>query len=228
MGWQLGAYGELGILRTHPLMLTVQAPWASSTLYFPQVDGAARPRATTRRLGDVRLSLQTSVLPDGGPVSVAVEAKVPMYDNDSVGRSYGGYERLFPLAGEGQIDLTAWVLGGASLPGNAWLEGAVGYEHRTNWFVGWQDRDELNFQDRMRAWCGGGVALGPSFWMVRAEARVALGPDDGITAESLTLGPSWMIDLAPGIALEPRLAWDAWARNATRGWGVGLGLSTRR
>jgi hypothetical protein len=228
LGWQAGVYAEVGVLPSHPVMVAVQAPFASQTLYLGPREGEILPRATTRRLGDLRVTLQTSVLPDGGPLSVGVEAKLPMYANDTVGGSFAGFEELFPLAGEGQIDVTGWLLGGASLSGGWWGEAAVGYQHRSELFVGWSEAGDLAFADRLRAYAGVGLTRGRVIAILRAEGQKSLAADDGLTAENLSLGPVVLVDVVEGIAIEGRIAGDIWARNATRGVGYGLGLSMRR
>ncbi|TNE88906.1 MAG: hypothetical protein EP330_12905 [Deltaproteobacteria bacterium] len=228
LGWQVGVYGEVGLLKTHPLMVSVQAPFASNTLYLGPPEGGLHPRATTRRLGDLRLSVQTSVLPDGGPLSVAFEAKIPMYANDSVGDAFGGYEELFPLAGEGQLDFTGWLLGGASFGGPLWGEAALGYQHRTEVFLGWNGTGDLAFSDRLRFGAGLGLTKGRLIAILRVDGQKSLAADDGVTAENLSTGPVVLFDVAEGIAIEGRLAADVWARNATRGMGYGTGVSIRR
>lgn len=227
LGYQLGVYGEVGLLKSHPLQLSVQAPWATSTLFQREKVGDLRPRATTRRLGDLRLTAQTSLLPDGGPLSAAVEVKIPMYANDSVGSRYGGYEELFPLAGEGQVDVTGWVLGGASFGGPFWGEAAIGYQHRTEAFIGWHNEPDLLFLDRMRFGLGLGLTKGPLVAILRVDGQKALGTDE-VTAENLSVGPVALFDVAEGIALEGRFSADVWANNATQGFGVGTGVSIRK
>lgn len=228
-GYQIGVYGEFGLLEIHPVQVSIQAPWASSTLYLREKIGNIRPRATTRRLGDLRLTLQTSVLPDGGPISAAVEVKIPMYSNDSVGSQYAGYEETFPLAGEGQVDVTGWLLGGASFgDGPFWGEAQVGFQHRTQSYIGWSDRDdELDFLDRLRFGGGFGLTEGALVAILRVDGQKALGTDI-YTAENLSLGPVVLVDIAEGIALEGRFSADVWANNATRGYGMGTGFSIRK
>ncbi|MCO4746150.1 MAG: hypothetical protein KC912_15240 [Proteobacteria bacterium] len=227
LGYQIGVYGEVGLLKVHPLMVAVQAPWASSTLFLEEKTGSFRPRATTRRLGDLRFTAQTSLLPDGGPLSASVEVKVPMYANDSVGSRYGGFEELFPLAGEGQVDLTGWILGGASFGGPLWGEAAVGYQHRTQGFIGWRNHGDLNFLDRIRFGAGLGFSEGPVVAILRVDGQKAIGAD-AITAESVSAGPVLLVDVAEGLAIEGRFSADLWANNATQGFGFGTGVSIRR
>lgn len=226
LGWQLGVYGEFGLLKAHPVQVAVQLPFASSTLYLQEPVGQIRPRATTRRLGDLRLTAQTSVLPDGGPLSAAVEVKIPLYSNRSVGRAYAGFEELFPLAGEGQVDVTGWLLGGASFGGPWWGEVAVGYQHRTEAFVAW--RPGIEFSDRLRYGGGLGLTSGKLIAILRVDGQKSLAADDGITAENLAVGPVALFDVAEGVAIEGRLSVDVWAKNATQGIGLGTGVSIRR
>lgn len=228
LGWQAGVYAEAGVLESHPLMIAVQAPFASNTLYLDEPVDGFRPRATTRRLGDLRLTAQTSVLPSGGPVSAGLEVKVPMYSNDEIGARYAGFEELFPLAGEGQVDLTAWMLAGASFGGPWWGEVQAGYQHRTDWFLGWKDHGDLSFRDRLR-WGGGlGLTTGRLIAILRTDGQKALGANDGVTAESASIGPVVLFDVAEGVAIEGRFAYDVWANNATQGFGLGTGVSVRR
>ena len=54
------------------------------------------------------------------------------------------------------------------------------------------------------------------------------GDEDPYTRQFATLSVNALIDVARGVAIEPRLAADLWARNAPKGLGAGLGVSLRR
>ena len=52
--------------------------------------------------------------------------------------------------------------------------------------------------------------------------------NDGITKGYLTLGPSLYVPIWKGLAAEARFDPVVWARNSSRGYGFGFGLSYKR
>lgn len=229
-GWQAALFAEAGLLGAHPVQATVYAPVTTGTILF---EGATvpwkGPRATSTRLGDLRVALQTEVTPDDTPIAVAVEAKIPLYSNDTVGADYVGYEEVFPVPGEAQIDLTGWVLAGTAIPDTRlWNDAGIGYQHRTEWFVAWADRpDDLAFADSIVFQDTFGATLGRVIPMLRVQGNVNLASDD-VTKQAITIGPQVMVDVVEGIAVEARVAYDVWARNDTQGLGAGVGVSWRQ
>lgn len=134
LGTQVSTYGEVGLSKGHPVQATASVPLvvgAHRTQIY-DVFGELPVRATTVRMGDLRLGLQTALLPTApeAPVALAGELKLPLYANGRVGSSLPTYAELFPRPGDGNIDGTAWLLGGASR--GAWfVEGGAGYLRRT-------------------------------------------------------------------------------------------------
>ncbi|HHO51185.1 MAG TPA: hypothetical protein ENK18_10015 [Deltaproteobacteria bacterium] len=234
LGQQYSLYAEGGVSPLHPVQLAVSAPLTIGTHRTEIIDafGPLPVRATTLRGGDLRATIQTALL-DRAPVSAAVEIKIPLYANGSVGDSVPNYKELFPKPGDGQIDLTLWLSAGAAVLPDLFVEGGIGYLHRTEVFIGWQT--DITFADGARF---GGKAgyrvLEPWLMIVGLDGQLAFtqtGPDgleDLYTRQFITLSTSALIDLAEGLSLEPRIAQDLFARNASQGLGVGLGLSVRR
>lgn len=218
-GQQYGAYAEVGL--GLGLQASAAVPLSIGTARFADARllGGGEVKAITTRLGDARGALQLRLL-DG--VAVAAEAKVPLYALDSVGAGQGVYQPLFPLPGDGQLDLTGWVLAGRGLGHGVWVEGAAGWRHRTEWFPG-VDPD-VAFVDGVvgRAVAGLGGERG---WVaVSGDATVNVVADDR-TRQSVAVGVSGGLALWGGLALEARGAFEPWAENAARGWGGGAGVS---
>lgn len=234
LGQQYSLYAEAGVLPLYPVQLSVAAPLTVGTHRADIFDafGALPVRATTVRGGDLRASLQTALLRKI-PLAAALEVKIPLYANGAVGDGVPNYKELFPKPGDGQVDLTLWVHGGAAPIDGLFVEGGVGYLHRTEAFVGWET--DITFADGLRA--GGKVGyqlFDPLLAIVGVDSQLAFsnttpeGEEDLYTRQFLVLAASALIDLAPGLALEPRIAQELFARNASQGIGVGLGLSFRR
>lgn len=230
-GVQGTAYGEVGVLGAHPVQLSVQAPvvYGQHRTDIYDVFGAVPVQATTVRMGDLRVAAQTA-LTRAMPLAVAVEGKVPLYANGDVGQSLPTYAALFPKPGDGQVDLTGWVFGGGAV-GDGFVEGGVGYLHRTEAFVGWDT--ELEVVD-------GGRALGKVGWKVGSVWALAMvdaqwawstevgGQEDTFTRQFVAASVASMVELGPHVAIEPRLSAEVWTRNASQGLGGGLGVSWRR
>jgi len=227
-GKQLNLYGEVGVLPWWPVQLVAQLPAVNAgTLHEGAIDfSATSARATTVRVGDLRVSLQTAVHPKL-PLAVAIEAKIPCYANGRVGIDYGAaFQELFPLPGDGQVDLTGWFLAGASIENTPlWNDFAVGYRHRTEWFVGWST--DVVFVDGIAFGDTFGATLGRWTPMLRVDGIVNPKQDD-VTRQYLAVAPQLLVDLEHGIALEARVSFDVWARNAAQGIGGGVGVSMRR
>ncbi|MEO0604640.1 MAG: hypothetical protein AAF211_24615, partial [Myxococcota bacterium] len=178
-------------------------------------------RATTARLGDLRVALQTALLRDA-PLAVAVEAKIPMYRNGAVGNARINFAELFPKPGDGQVDVTAFVFAGASLSDRTFVEGGVGYLWRTRAFVGWET--DVRYVDGLRGVAKLGHTVGRVLGVIGLETQLAFAPDD-VTRRFVVANTSALIDLGRGLSLEPRLGYELIAQNASQGIGAGLGLS---
>ncbi|MEM6928449.1 MAG: hypothetical protein AAF602_16055, partial [Myxococcota bacterium] len=220
---QHGLYAEVGLSRGHPVQLTVIAPGVVGTHRTRIFDafGAVPVRATTARLGDLRVALQTALLRDA-PLAIAVEAKIPMYRNGAVGNARINFAELFPKPGDGQVDVTAFVFAGASLSERTFVEGGIGYLWRTDAFVGWET--DLRYLDGMRGIAKLGHTVGRVLGVLGLEAQLAFAPDD-VTRRFVVANVSALIDVGRGVSVEPRLGYELVAQNASQGVGAGLGLS---
>lgn len=226
-GRQLVLYGEVGVLKSWPLQVTASVPLTAGTLAQDGISIPLRgPRATSVRLGDLRLAAQTALTKDL-PLAAALEVKIPLYQNGNIGKRYGqSYQELFPIPGDGQIDVAAWFLAGASIKDTPlWNDFGAGYLHRTEVFVGWDVDarlvDGIVFYDTV------GATFGPVVPMIRVDGVKNLAPSS-VTKERIGFGPAVLVDVAEGVAIEARSSFDVWARNTAPGVGFGLGVSVRR
>jgi hypothetical protein len=219
-GQQYSVYVEMGVLPVHPMQVTASVPLSIGATSFGEGG-----RATTTRLGDARLAFQSALLQHGFQLSVAAEVKVPLYRNGDVGGDFGTYQAVFPYPGDGQIDLTERVLFGGSIPGvPAWAEGSVGYRHRTELFLGWEPG--ITLVDGVPYRASVGIRGGPLSAILNLDGIVNIRADL-VTRAGASLGPTAMVTLWRGLALEGRVQRDLYARHAAVGWGYGLGISWR-
>jgi len=231
IGEQFSGYAEVGVLPVHKGQLVVSAPFVvgthSGTVSDPT--GPADVRATTARFGDLRIGAQVALHPTS-PVAAAIEVKVPMYANDSVGAAYPTLQQLFPLPGDGQIDVTGWLFGGVTPWTHTFVEAGVGYRHRTETFLGWDPPEGISYTDGI-AWTGkGGYTLGSVLLIAGTDGIVSVGDpsEDDTTREYVSLFATALIDVAEGLAIEPRVSGEVWADHTSQGIGGGLGISYRR
>ncbi len=231
LGEQISAYAEVGVLPVHKGQLVASAPFVigthSSTVSDPT--GAVEVRATTARMGDLRVGAQVALHPRS-PFSAAVEVKIPMYANDSVGAAYPTLQQLFPLPGDGQIDVTGWLFGGAAPWTDTFVEAGVGYRHRTETFLGWDPPAGLSYADGIAWTAKGGYTLGAVLLIAGTDGIVSVGDPsaDDTTREYVALFATALIDVAKGVAIEPRISGEVWADHTSQGLGGGLGVSIRR
>jgi len=227
-GQQYGAYGEVGVSPGWPVQVSLLIPVSMGTATFRDEFrfGNSEGHATTTRLGDGRLAVQTSILRAPAPLAIGAELKLPLYSNGDVGEEFGQeYVVHFPFPGDGQIDLTGWLLSGSSVPGAPmWFEWGIGYRHRTEEFIGWNPDATLVDSVVYRALVGG--ALGPVLLMGLLDGNANL-EKDRFSREALSAGPTILWTFWRGLALEGRLAWELEARNQSKGFGFGFGLSYR-
>jgi hypothetical protein len=225
LGQQYSVYGELGLPTGHPVQLAISAPLTVGTVWFTRkADGqTAEGRATVMRAGDLRLRPQVAIHPTK-PIAAALEIKLPMYGVDGVCDDNPQFRDLCPRPGDGQIDLTGWALVGG---GFNWgfAEVGLGYQHRTEWYLGWDT--PLAFGDSVVFTAGGGASAGPVLIMARVDGNW-WPDDDGVTSQQTRVGPSVLVDVAEGIAIEARSQLDVVARHAGRGLGFGVGISARK
>ena len=228
-GQQYSVYGEVGIFPLWPLQLTLHLPVSvgRAVFYDTALIGEGEKGTTvTTRLGDLRVALQTSLVRKPFQLGASFEVKVPLYGNGRVGSGLGPYSQWFPLPGDGQIDLTAMLIGGGSFPTKVplWVEAGVGYRLRTEAFVAWAT--ELVFVDGLPFYAAIGLAPGPVWIVLRADGIKNFVADD-TTREFLTVGPSLGVTVWKGLAIEARFAGDVLVKNAPRGLSFGAGVSWR-
>lgn len=223
---QHGLYAEVGVALNHPVQITVIAPaivGTHSTEIF-DVFGAVPVRATTARLGDLRVAVQTA-LTKKAPFAAALEVKVPMYRNGFVGAERPNFSEIFPKPGDGQVDVTAWLYAGRGLGARTFVEGGVGYLWRTPYFVGWNT--DIRYVDGVRGLAKVGHTVGRVLGVASLETQLAFRPDD-VTRRFLVGNLSALVDVGGGFFIEPRVAYELFATNASQGFGAGLGVSTTR
>ncbi len=222
LGEQLATYVELGVV--DDLQVTAQVPLQSGTSTFPV--GRENGHATSLRFGDLWIGLQKGVLEKPFRLSVAIEGKIPLYSNDSIGRGGGAYRAYFPLPGDGQIDLGAWLWGGGSIPRTQiWGQVGAGYRYRSEWYLGWVTDTDFSDGVPMR----GQLGLGTSGnWVsLGVDSFLALADDD-VTREWVSVGPSGGYALGRGFAIEGRVSVDLYTRHSSKGVGGGVGVSWTR
>lgn len=232
-GQQYGVYAEVGVSPGHPIQISIAAPLTIGEHRTQVIDaiGELPVRAVTVRGGDMRLAVQTPIAKTL-PIAAAIEVKVPLYENGEVGASMRNLRDLFPKPGDGQVDVTAWVYAGTALTDTIFVEGGVGHMFRTEAFVGWDT--DITFNDSFRVLAKGGATTGPVITVLGLEAQLAYsntnaaGNEDRFTRQFVVASASALIDVAPGLAIEPRFAAELYARNASQGIGGGIGVSYRR
>ena len=218
-GEQIATYVEVGVV--DDLQVTAQVPLASGTSTFPV--GNEEGHATSVRLGDLWIGLQTGVLEAPFRLAVAVDGKLPLYSNDSIGAGGGVYRAYFPLPGDGQIDLGAWLWGGGSVPRTRiWGHVGAGYRYRSSWYVGWITDTDFSDGVPMRGQLG--LGANGTWVSLNADAFLAFADDD-VTREWVTAGPSGSYALGRGFAIEGRVSVDLYTRHSSQGIGGGLGVS---
>jgi hypothetical protein len=232
VGQRYGLYAEAGLLPWHPLQLSLSIPaltigttsFGDERLFGP--DG--RATATSGWPGDLQIGLQTSLVPSGSPLQLAAafDLKVPMYGNDAVGGRFGPWKDVFPLPGDGQLDVGGRLVAGGSLPTlgkvTPWLEGGVGYLHRSEVYVGYTTDREL--VDGIPAFLSFGLASPKGFALVRADGYFNAAADDD-SREGLVVALQGGVALGRGFSLEGRVAGEPWVRGASQGLSFGLGVS---
>jgi hypothetical protein len=227
-GQQYSLYAEVGVLPWWPLQVSLLLPLSVGTSRFPDETVFAEGdtgRATSVRLGDMRVQLQTSILRKGFQLSPAFELKIPLYGNGKVGSHFGTWSEAFPLPGDGQLDVTGWLFFGGALPKTPmFLQGGAGYRHRSSTFIGWDT--DLDFVDGIPFTATLGVNIGPVLAMLQVDGIKNVREDE-ITRENLSVGVGIFASVWRGLAIEGRFAGEVWANNAAQGISFGVGLSWR-
>ncbi len=227
-GHQYSLYGEFGVLPVWPLQVSFSAPLTIGIATFEDdmnFDEGETGRATAVHFGDARVSIQAAILRKGFQLAPAFEVKIPLYSNDRVGSRFGIWKEAFPLPGDGQLDFTGWVHLGGSIPGTPmFMQGAVGYRHRSSVFVGWET--DLDFVDGVPFTYTLGVGKGAFLGMFQIDGIKNVKQDE-VTRENLALGGAIFVSVWKGLALEARFAGEVWSNNAAQGISAGIGLSWR-
>ena len=159
------------------------------------------------------------------PLAVKLEFKVPLYD---VGGNQGDpLASRYPAPGDGQLDVTAWLSAGGSIPGHPlYFFGEVGYRHRTEHYVGTGDDrapgDGLAFAAQV------GYTVSGTLLVAVSTGGIVPFTTDQVTKGYITVGPVLAVSLPHGLALEATVDPIVWARNASPGAGFSFGLSYKR
>lgn len=244
-GHQYSLYVETGVSDAWPIQLAIRAPLTISAVTFRASDAINQVSGTARSIrgGDLEFMPQVA-LSKKHPIALGLGVKVPLYNVDGVCPD-SLYKDFCGRPGDGQTDLTPWLLAGGSLfKGKAWVEGQVGYRWRTEVFRNW-DTDRA-FVDSLAFGGTVGGKLGPVLLMGRLDgnrnftgflyqkdygdplvqsAVEANRGEDPFTMQSIRLGPAAMLQLDDHWALEARSAWDIWAQSTSIGVGFGFGIS---
>ena len=227
-GQSYSAYLELGVFPLWPIQISVLVPLSIGTVTFtdPKSFGDATGRATTTRMGDLRVGVQGQLLKKTVQLSLGLEVKIPLYGNDRVGDEFSTFREIFPLPGDGQIDLNPWLHVGGAIPNTpVWMTGGAGYLHRTSTFIGWDT--DLDFLDSITFTYTFGGTAGPVLVMFNLDGNKNF-VDDAVTRERLAVGPSVAVNVWRGLSISGRLQGEVWSRNATQGVSFGFGVSYQR
>jgi hypothetical protein len=227
-GQSYGVYIEVGLFPLWPLQVSVHLPVSVGTVTFtdPKSFGEEAAKATTTRLGDLRIGFQGAILKKTVQLSLGIQVKIPLYSNDRVGDGFSTYKEVFPLPGDGQIDINPQVHIGGGIPGTPlWMTGGVGYLHRTSTFIGWDT--DLDFVDSLTFTYTFGANAGPVLIMFQLDGNKNF-LDDSVTRQALSLGPALAVNVWRGLSISARFQGEVWAQNAPRGISFGLGLSYER
>ncbi len=212
LGITTALYAELGLAER--LHLVVYVPHVVARNAF----AGTGDRYLSYGGGDARVGAQYSP-PLPFPAAIRIETKVPLYDLSEPGGLEGP---LFPARGDGQIDVDGWLAAGGSA-GALYGFAELGYRHRTATYTG-GDMDQ-DYAGSALAYGQLGYTFGPSIIVaLNAQAVVPL-EDDGRTKGYATVGPSIYAPVGGGLALEGYYDATLWARAASRGQTVILGVS---
>lgn len=224
-GHQYSLYGEVGLSKKHPVQISARAPLTISYVDFEDENAIRRVTGTayTVRLGDLEVMPQVA-LSKKHPIAAALAVKAPLYGVDSICAD-SVYKDFCGRPGDAQVDLTPWILAGGSFAqGKGWVEGQVGYRHRTEWFRNWTT--DRKFVDSVVFGGTLGGQFGSTIGMIRVDGNKNF-KRDAFTLESVRVGPQAMFTVWEGLAIEARAAWDVWAMNTSIGFGFGAGISWR-
>jgi len=217
-------YGEVGVSPAHPVQVVFSLPFARYRVDFEREDAfrTAVGSVTTNRLQDLRVMPQVALHPDA-PLAVGLEVKQPLYRNGEICSDYAVFGDVCAVPGDGQTDITPWVLAGATAGAAPfWAELGLGYLHRTERFVGWDP--DLAFVDGFTWQSNLGVDLGGSLWMLKSRGVKNLARDR-VTNEFAAIAPGVLFTFWDHLGLDIHVSWEVWANNQSRGVTYGAGVS---
>lgn len=185
-----------------------------------------------RRAGgaDFLIGLQYSPPLDLGALKLAtrLELKIPLYDVGQRATGIAELDNLFPALGDGQLDVTIWLVAGGSLPGPFYAWAEVGYRFRTEAFIGDGPGDDRSFVDSV-AWLGqAGWDFYKGMILMANFIGVVAVKDDIYTKSYITVGPGLYIPVYKGLALEANFDPIVYALNSAPGFSFGFGVSYAR
>lgn len=227
VGVQHSVYAEVGVLPPHPLHVAVRVPLSVGAVRFGDERwlGDGRGLATTIRMADLQIGVQTALLPKAlrarAQLALAVDASVPLYDRTDVGVDHGYWAKWFARPGDGDVALTGTLRAGGGLSHGLWLEGGVGFRKRSLAHVGFSP--SWRFRDQLTAELVFGGDLKKALLFLDAGAQIALG-DDARTRSGVAAGVNGAVRLPHGFALHLRVGGEPWTKNAGQGAQIGLGL----
>jgi hypothetical protein len=212
-------YGEIGL--PGDLQLVADIPLVLAT---NQSSGGVNYHNST--FGDARFELDYALLPDL-PLTVGLEAKVPLYTPLAEGDALRPYPRStekFPDAGDGNVDLTPKLLFGYSFhPVPAWATAELGYRARLG-----------GFADGVHWSVGGGIFAVPDYlaFGVYTSGVINVQEDDDPAAQQTKeFSYGQVYALGKGLPFDPDLGLTLsvgrilHARNSSLGTDVSLGVS---
>ena len=225
-GHQYSLYGEVGLPTAIPTQVSLKLPMSIGHVGFTRKDNGqtASGTATTLRMGDMVLRSQVGLAGDK-PVAFALDTKIPLYRNDSICGEYPQFIDVCARPGDNQLDFTGWLLGGASVGKKGWVEASAGYMHRTEVYLGWDTQAVWGDSVVVDGVLGG--TYGPVLAMVKVNGNFVVS-EPGQTPQAFRAGPTVLVDIAPGLALEARAETEVWATYTSKGLGFGFGISHRQ
>lgn len=218
-GLQLSAYGEVGLVER--LQLTAALPFVvgSSVTTVDSAIDTFDVRTTSLSLGDLWVGPQVALLPDR-PLSLRLDAKVPLYGLNGIGRRDPIYGILYPAPGDGQVDLVPRLAGGLSHQA-LFAEAHAGWMFRTG--LGWDDAARSFGDGPVFGVKGGAAASGWLGWLA-FDGQLAVALQDR-TRQWLTVSGGGGRRVAGAVSVEARVAYDVWTSAISQGVSAGLGLS---
>jgi hypothetical protein len=217
VGWQLGAYGELGVGRG--VQVVAAAPWVWAT----NTDAASGWTFRAVGPGDATVGVVVDVPGVWWPLSVSARARLPLVDQRRLPSAY-------PAFGDPNVDVDAvvatgggWAWGGQGF----WVSAETGFRWRTPLGLGAGDyANGLPYVAQV-GWkpTVAGVERG---WLgLEASGLVRLA-DEPQTRAWHQVGLNAAVPLGRGVHAELSGQRVLRAVASSEGWGVGVGVSHTR